>query len=114
MLPVILVKISKVYKYSSKEFTSKYPGLFHEINMQVMSRADDVISQITYYLFKMGNKKSVPGILKNSWAKKISSLSEYGSNKAFERLQSEYEKIRVRVRRNNEVIQKIQLYYKKR
>ena len=34
----------------------------------------------------------------------ISSLSEYGSNKAFERLQSEYEKIRVRVRRNNEVI----------
>lgn len=36
----------------------------------------------------------------------ISSLSEYGSNKSFERLQSEYENIRVRVRRNgkNETI----------
>ena len=31
----------------------------------------------------------------------ISSLSEYGSNKSFKRLQSEYESIRVRVRRNN-------------
>ena len=30
----------------------------------------------------------------------ISSLSEYGSNKSFERLQSEYENIKVRVRRN--------------
>ncbi|MDE5630639.1 MAG: calcium-translocating P-type ATPase, PMCA-type, partial [Bacilli bacterium] len=33
----------------------------------------------------------------------ISSLSEYGSNKSFKRLQSEYESIRVRVRRNNEL-----------
>lgn len=33
----------------------------------------------------------------------ISSLSEYGSNKAFKRLQSEYEDISVRVRRNNEL-----------
>lgn len=34
----------------------------------------------------------------------ISSLSEYGSNKAFERLQSEYEKIMVRVLRNGNII----------
>ena len=34
----------------------------------------------------------------------ISSLSEYGSNKAFERLQSEYESIKVRVRRNGKVV----------
>ena len=33
----------------------------------------------------------------------ISSLSEYGSNKAFARLQSEYENIMVRVKRNNEL-----------
>ncbi len=33
----------------------------------------------------------------------ISSLSEYGSNKAFKRLQSEYEDISVRVKRNNEL-----------
>ena len=34
----------------------------------------------------------------------ISSLSEYGSNKAFERLQSEYENIEVRVKRNGKNI----------
>lgn len=33
----------------------------------------------------------------------ISSLSEYGSNKSFKRLQSEYESIKVRVKRNNEL-----------
>ena len=34
----------------------------------------------------------------------ISSLSEYGSNKAFARLQSEYENILVRVKRNKELV----------
>jgi len=33
----------------------------------------------------------------------ISTLSEYGSNKSFKRLQSEYESIRVRVKRNGEM-----------
>lgn len=33
----------------------------------------------------------------------ISSLSEYGSNKAFKRLQSEYESINVKVKRNNKI-----------
>lgn len=75
--PQIIMVRAAMLTDERKDFTSKYPGLFHKINMQVMSRADDVISQITYYLFKMGNKQSIPGILKNSWAKKISSLSEY-------------------------------------
>lgn len=34
----------------------------------------------------------------------ISSLSEYGSNKSFKKLQSEYESIRVRVKRNGKII----------
>lgn len=33
----------------------------------------------------------------------ISTLSEYGSNKSFQRLQSEYESIKVRVKRNNKM-----------
>ena len=60
-----------------EDFTTKNPGLFHKINMSVMQRADDVTSQITYYLYKNGNKNKVPGILKKSWARKISSLTDY-------------------------------------
>ena len=59
------------------EFTKSNPGLFDNINQQVMKRADDVIAQITYYIFKTKDKKGVPNIIKKSWAKKISNLSEY-------------------------------------
>lgn len=58
-------------------FTNEYPGLFNDINMDVMKRGDDVISQITYYLFKTSDKKSIPGVIKRSWSKKIASLSRY-------------------------------------
>lgn len=58
-------------------FTNENPGLFAEINMDVMQRGDDVTSQITYYVFRNGEKNNIPGILKKSWAKKINSLSRY-------------------------------------
>lgn len=60
-----------------KAYTEANEGKFTEYNMQVMSRADDVISQLTYYMYKTGGKKNIPGILKKSWAKKINSLSRY-------------------------------------
>lgn len=63
------------------EFTKNNPGMFNEINMKVMSRADDVISQVTYFIFKTGDKKQIPGILKRSWAAKVSSLTPYEVNK---------------------------------
>ena len=58
-------------------FTEANPGLFAAINKEVMFRADDVISQITYYLYKMGSKNKIPGILKKSWADRINSMSNY-------------------------------------
>ena len=59
-------------------YTEANPGKFAEINEQVMQRADDVLSQITYYLFVNGGKKNnIPGILKKSWTKKISGLTRY-------------------------------------
>ena len=60
-----------------KDYSAKNPGGFHEANMRVMKRADDVVSQITYYLYKNEGKENIPAILKRSWAKKISSLSRY-------------------------------------
>lgn len=74
--PQIIMVRAAIHKDRIK-FTNDNPGVFAEMNKQVMTRADDVISQITYYLYIHGDKKNVPGILKKSWAKKISSLRKY-------------------------------------
>lgn len=74
--PQVIMVRAAIHKKRQK-YTEKSPGKFSEINMEVMQRADDVISQITYYIFKKGNKTKVPGILKRSWAQKISSMSRY-------------------------------------
>lgn len=61
-----------------KEFTSAYPGKFDEINQKVMSRADEPMSQMAYYMYNNGGKKNdIPSILKRSWDKKISNLGRY-------------------------------------
>ena len=65
-----------------EEFTSKNPGKFAEIESKVMSRADEPMSQLAYYMFlNNGNKNKIPTILKKSISKKLSSLSKYEVNK---------------------------------
>ena len=55
-----------------KEFTSKYPGSFNAINQKVMSRPDEVMSQMAYYLYmNHGKKNNIPSILKRSWAEDL-------------------------------------------
>ena len=63
------------------DFNKKYPGLFSEINLKVMSRADEPSSQLTYYLYRNGKKNEIPGILKRNWSKKLSGLGKYQLNK---------------------------------
>lgn len=61
-----------------KEFTEEHPGLFDSINQKVMSRADEPMSQMAYFLYKRGGKKNcMPSILKRSWARKISGIKRY-------------------------------------
>lgn len=73
---VIMVRAAKHPK--RKEFSDKNPGKFNEINKQVMSRADEPMSQMSYYLYSNGGKKnSIPSILKRSWADKLSNLGRY-------------------------------------
>ena len=61
-----------------KEFSSEYPGKFDEINQKVMSRADEPMSQMSYYLYSNnGKKNNIPSILKRSWCKKISGIKRY-------------------------------------
>lgn len=59
------------------EFNESHPGLFSEINNKVMSRADEPSSQLTYYLYKNGNKSKIPGILKRNWEKRLESGTRY-------------------------------------
>lgn len=76
---VILVRASRHPK--REEYTKENPGKFAEISRKVMSRADDVINQIQYWLAKNGSKKGIPAILKRSWAKRISSMDAYSMSK---------------------------------
>lgn len=59
------------------KFTKNNPEYFKDIQQQIMRRGDDVISQLTYYLYKNQSKKGIPNILKRSWAKNMSSMSRY-------------------------------------
>ena len=76
---IIMVRASMHPK--KDEFVKNNPGVFDKINQMVMSRADEPISQLTYFLYKNKSHKNLPNILKRSWAKKISSLTPYAFNK---------------------------------
>lgn len=61
-----------------KEFSSAHPGKFDEINQKVMFRADEPMSQMSYYLYtNNGKKNNIPSILKRSWNNKMSNLGRY-------------------------------------
>ena len=61
-----------------KEFSDAHPGKFDAINQRVMSRADEPMSQMAYYLYaNNGKKNNIPSILKRSWCKKISGTKRY-------------------------------------
>lgn len=59
------------------EFTTSHPCLFNEINKKVMSRMDEPATQLTYWLYKHGNKNGIPTILKKGWAKKYEGAKRY-------------------------------------
>lgn len=73
---VIMVRASIHPK--RREFTEKNPGVFDKINQEVMRRADDCMSQMSYYLYNnKGKKNNIPSLIKRSWAKELSSLNRY-------------------------------------
>lgn len=72
---VIMVRASQ--HPGRRDFTEKNPGKFDEINQKVMFRADDPLSQLSYYIFKNGGKANMPSILKRSIATKLSKLTPY-------------------------------------
>lgn len=61
-----------------QEFTEKAaPGTFRKYASQIMSRADDAMSGIAYYMYATGGKGKMPSVLKRSYADKLSKLNAY-------------------------------------
>lgn len=59
------------------KFNENNPEVFKNINVEVMSRADEPSSQLTYWLFRNKKFAKIPSILKRSWAKRIEAMSRY-------------------------------------
>lgn len=72
-----IIMVRAAMHENREAWTNANPGEFGRINKNVMSRADDVLIQMTYYIYLTGDKKNIPGILKRSWSQKISSLDTY-------------------------------------
>lgn len=65
-----------------KEWTEKNPGIFEKYESEILSRADEPMTQLAYYIaLKGGEKKGLPTILKKALAKKLGSLDSYAVNK---------------------------------
>ena len=63
------------------EWTQKNPGKFTEYEDKVMSRADEPLTQLAYFIALNKGKSKMPTILKKSVAKKLGSLNLYEVNK---------------------------------
>lgn len=74
--PQIIMVRAAMSKHRT-EFTEKHPGLFDEINQNVMRRCDDPLSQLTYYLYINKSKNKLPGILKKSIRKRLEKARAY-------------------------------------
>ncbi len=62
-----------------KEYTNKI--CFNDYQKKVMSRADEPMVQMAYYLYQNEGKTKMPSILKRTWANKLSTLDAYNVNK---------------------------------
>lgn len=98
-------------KYGSNNISGKNTNTF--FNLFIETLGDPIIKILiialavkTIFLFKDFDYFETIGIvIAILVASLISAISEYGSNKAFERMQEESSKINVRVRRNKKVIE---------
>ena len=98
-------------KYDSNNISGKNTNTF--FNLFIETLGDPIIKILiialavkTIFLFKDFDYFETIGIvIAILVASLISAISEYGSNKAFERMQEESSKINVRVRRNKKIIE---------
>lgn len=59
------------------EFNEKHPKLMRELANAIISRPDDMTSQLEYFIGVNGSKHHLPNIMKRVWTEKLASLSAY-------------------------------------
>lgn len=74
--PQVIMVLAAIHP-NRKKFSDENPGLFREINLKVMRRADEPASQLSFYLYNNGSKSNLPSILKRSWCDKIEKMTAY-------------------------------------
>ena len=74
--PQVIMVLASVHP-ARASFSEEYPGLFREINIEVMRRADEPSSQLAFYLYNYGSKSKIPSVLKRSWCDRIEKMSRY-------------------------------------
>lgn len=75
--PQLIMVLASAHK-NRAQFNKDNPGLFREINKEVMGRADEPSAQLAMYLYlNNGDKSKIPSVLKRSWCDKLQSLTKY-------------------------------------
>lgn len=74
--PQLIMVLASVHP-KREEYTKNNPGMFKELNLRIMRRADEPASQLSLYLYLKGSKNNIPSILKRSWAARINGMSKY-------------------------------------
>lgn len=58
-------------------YNKQHPGIMKMLGSRIISRPDDIKSQLEYYIFLKKVKNNLPGIIKRTWALKLSTFSRY-------------------------------------
>ena len=81
VMPQLIMVIASKHSGRSK-FDEENPGMFREMNLKVMKRADEPACQFACWLWLNDWKKNgIPSVLKRSWSDRISKMSEYEMSK---------------------------------
>lgn len=78
--PQVIMARASMHPKRAK-WTEKNPGKFSSYEELVMSRADEPMTQLAYFIAVNNGKKKMPTILKKACAKKLSELNAYNVNK---------------------------------
>ena len=64
-----------------QKFNEENPGYMKMIGKAIALRPDDLTNQFEYYMYKNGDKKGLPSLVKRTWAERLSEFSRYQLNK---------------------------------
>ena len=80
MNPAVIFIRAALHKDRVK-FNEANPGVMKEVCDAIVNRPDDITNQFEYYMYVNGTKNKLPGIVKRSWADRLSKFNRYSISK---------------------------------